>query len=58
MRHRCRPRHRGKGFCYEEDVRIPFLIRGPGIEPGSVSHFQATITDLPATIMALAGGWA
>ncbi len=40
---------------YETDVRVPFFARGPGIPGGIVSDYQATMVDLPATILSLAG---
>eukprot|EP00798_Chlamydomonas_sp_ICE-L_P015360 gene15360-21445_t len=46
----------GKSMPYEEDVRVPLYIRGPGIPEGQVSHYQAHMMDLPATMVELAGG--
>jgi arylsulfatase A-like enzyme len=40
---------------YESDVRVPFFARGPGIPQGIISDYQATMVDLPATILTLAG---
>eukprot|EP00798_Chlamydomonas_sp_ICE-L_P007729 gene7727-901_t len=46
----------GKKMPYEEDVRVPLYIRGPGITKGQVSNYQAHMMDLPATQVELAGG--
>ena len=46
-------------FPYEEDLRVPFFIRGPGIMPGTrlpPSVFQGQMVDIAPTIMQLAGG--
>lgn len=45
-----------KFTTYEEDVRVPFFIRGPKVPVGVKSAYQATMVDLPATILTLAGG--
>jgi N-acetylglucosamine-6-sulfatase len=43
-----------KGWPFEENARVPFLVRGPGVAPlpegALVSHL-----DIPATILAAAG---
>lgn len=45
----------GKGTAYEEDIRVPLLLRGPGIQPGMrISPMTANI-DFAPTIAELAG---
>ncbi len=43
-----------EGRVFEEQVRIPLLIHGPGIEPRTVDH-AASLVDLAPTIAAMAG---
>jgi len=42
---------RGKTWSYEPGVRVPLLMRGPGIEPGSVRTDLASAVDLMPTIL-------
>ena len=45
----------GKQFAYEVDLKIPFLVRGPGVLKGRVNnrHIVGNV-DLPVTIMEIA----
>lgn len=45
----------GKSSPYETDIRIPFLIRGPGVPKGEVSDQMVTAADLAPTVMKMAG---
>ena len=40
---------------FEDDLRVPFFMRGPGVPAGSVTNIQGSTLDLAPTIMALAG---
>jgi arylsulfatase A-like enzyme len=46
---------RGKQFLYDEGIRTPLIIRGPGIEIGKVRDDLVEHIDLAATSLALAG---
>ena len=45
----------GKLTPYDEDTRVPFLVRGPGIAPASRSAAIAGNVDLAATFATIAG---
>lgn len=45
----------GKWNSYDNDLRIPFVIRGPGIEPGVTFRQIASQVDTMPTILGLAG---
>ena len=45
-----------KGDPYEESVRLPLFVRGPGITPGTTTHDLVSMVDLYATFADLAGG--
>jgi arylsulfatase A-like enzyme len=46
---------RGKQFLYDEGIHVPFVVRGPGIEAGTVRDDLIQHVDLAATSLALAG---
>lgn len=50
--HRLAP---GKSSGYEEDIRVPFFIRGPGVPEGRVDNTVTTHIDLAPTLFELAG---
>lgn len=45
----------GKFLAYEPATHMPFLIRGPGIEPGSETGELAANIDVAPTLLELAG---
>ncbi|KAI0151026.1 arylsulfatase precursor [Pestalotiopsis sp. NC0098] len=46
----------GKACNIEEDINIPFFIRGPGVPKGAVQNtFPTTHTDIVPTLFTLAG---
>ncbi|MEI6035088.1 MAG: sulfatase-like hydrolase/transferase [Verrucomicrobiae bacterium] len=45
----------GKGTVLEGGLRVPLIVRGPGVAPGTCSHVRAEGEDLFPTIAALAG---
>ncbi len=45
----------GKFLAYEPSTHLPFLIRGPGIKPGSSTGELAANIDIAPTILELAG---
>jgi N-acetylglucosamine-6-sulfatase len=47
--------HQGKFVPYEPSIRVPLLIRGPGIPPGGISKELVTNVDLTATILEMTG---
>ena len=47
--------HYGKNKAYEESIRVPLVVRGPGYEAARRSELVAVNLDLPATIFDLAG---
>lgn len=48
------PFRAGKGWLYEGGIRIPYLIKGPGLEPQTTDAL-ATTHDLYPTLLDLAG---
>jgi len=53
---RIAPLRGGKGFPYEGGLRVPLIVRAPGITPaGAVSDAPVVSTDFFPTFLALAG---
>ncbi|HVZ26648.1 MAG TPA: sulfatase-like hydrolase/transferase [Sediminibacterium sp.] len=50
------PLRGGKWTLYEGGIRVPFIVRGPGIKAGSESDVPVAGWDLLPTIYAMAGG--
>jgi N-acetylglucosamine-6-sulfatase len=50
--HRLEP---GKTCAFEEDINVPFLMRGPGIKKGETVDTVTTHTDIVPTLFELAG---
>jgi arylsulfatase A-like enzyme len=48
-------RNVGKRLPYEESIRVPLLVRGPGVPAGARTDQMTTATDLTRTIVELAG---
>lgn len=48
-------RLRQKNWLTQESLQVPLLVRGPGIAPGTQDDRIASIVDLPATVLDLAG---
>jgi len=48
------PLANGKGTVWEGGIRVPLIVRGPGVKAGLCSHERASTVDLFPTIAALA----
>lgn len=48
------PLNNGKGSLHEGGIRVPFIIRGPGVKAGVCSHTRVASIDLLPTIAELA----
>jgi N-sulfoglucosamine sulfohydrolase len=49
------PFARAKLSSYDQGMRIPFIVRGPGVEEGQVSEFPVSTVDLLPTFLDFAG---
>ena len=45
----------GKDTAYEEDIRVPLIVRGPGVPAGRALQYMALNIDLAPTLAELAG---
>lgn len=49
------PLPRGKRWPYDSGIHVPLIVRGPGIDPASVSEVLVSTVDLGPTVLSLAG---
>jgi len=50
------PLRAGKGWCYEGGIRVPLIIKGPGIKtPGKVADLPVISMDFFPTLLSIAG---
>ena len=48
-------KHWCKGAIWEQTTRIPFIVRGPGVEPGSVCTQPVSLIDVYPSVVDFAG---
>jgi len=49
------PLRAGKGWCYEGGIRVPLIVKTPGMKGGETSSYPVTSMDYYPTILDLAG---
>ena len=48
------PLSNGKGTVWDGGLRVPLIVRGPGVKPGVCSHTFTTTVDILPTVAAIA----